>query len=72
MKVWSELRGERLKEQVADLATLVWVLLWGSIVWQLFRFLAGFAEGGRLIRTGGRTMIQSGRDLGDYQGVTQR
>jgi hypothetical protein len=65
MKIWSELRGERLKEQVADVATLVWVLFWGSIVWELFKFLAGFAEGGRLIRTGGRTMVQSGRDLGD-------
>ena len=65
VKIWSELRGERLKEQVADLTTLAWVLFWGSLCWQLFQFLSGFAEGGRLIRTGGQTMVQSGRDLGD-------
>ena len=65
IKLWSELPVERLKELVADFATAVWVLFWGGIVWQLFDFLAGFAEGGRLIRTGGQTMVQSGRDLGN-------
>jgi len=65
IKVWSELPVARLKEQVADLATLLWVAFWGNIVWQLFQFLAGFAEAGRIIRAGGQTMIQSGRDLGE-------
>ena len=65
IKVWSELRAERVKEQVADLATLVWVLFWGAIVWEFFQFLAGFAEGGRLIRTGGQTVIRGGRDIGE-------
>ena len=65
IKIWSELRGARLKEQVADIATLVWVVFWGSIVWQLFQFLAAFAEAGRTIRSGGQTMVQSGRDLGE-------
>lgn len=65
IKIWSELRTERLKEQLADLATLGWVLFWGSIVWRLLEFLAGFAEGGRLIRSGGQNMVKSGRDLGN-------
>ena len=65
VKIWSELRSERLKEQVADLATLGWVLFWGSIVWSFFLFLASFAEGGRLIRTGGQTVMRGGRDLGE-------
>ena len=65
MKIWSELRVARVKEQVADLATLLWVVFWGNIVWQLFQFLAGFAEAGRTIRAGGQNMVQSGRDLGD-------
>ncbi len=64
-KIWSELPVARLKEQVADLATFVWVVFWGNIVWQLFHFLASFAEAGRIIRAGGQSMIQSGRDLGD-------
>ena len=65
IKIWSELPVARLKEQVADLATLLWVAFWGNIIWQLFQFLAGFAEAGRTIRAAGETMIQSGRDLGD-------
>ena len=65
IKIWSELRVARVKEQVADLATLLWVVFWGTIVWQLFQFLAGFAEAGRTIRAGGQNMVQSGRDLGD-------
>lgn len=65
IKIWSELPVMRLKEQVADVATLLWVVFWGNIVWQLFRFLAGFAEAGRAVHAGGQTMVQSGRDLGD-------
>jgi hypothetical protein len=65
LKIWSELPVARLKEQVADLATLLWVLFWGGIVWQLFQFLASFAEAGRTIRAGGDGLIRGGRDLGD-------
>lgn len=65
IKIWSELPVARTKEQVADVATVLWVLFWGSIVWRLFQFLASFAEAGRTIRSGGEQMIQSGRDLGD-------
>jgi hypothetical protein len=65
IKIWSELPVARLKEQVTDIATLLWVAFWGNIVWQLFQFLAGFAEAGRTIRAGGETMVQSGIDLGD-------
>ena len=65
IKIWSELPVMRAKEQVADLATLLWVVFWGSIVWQLFQFLAGFAEAGRTVHAGGQTMVQGGRDLGD-------
>ena len=65
IRIWSELPGARLKELVADLATTAWVVLWGSIAWQLYETRASFAETGRLIRTGGVTMIDSGRNLGD-------
>jgi hypothetical protein len=65
IKIWSELRGERVKEQVADVVTIAWVVFWGSIVWRLFQFLASFAEAGRSIYDGGQNMVQSGRDLGD-------
>ena len=65
LKIWSELPVARVKEQVADVATLVWLVFWGSIVWRLFQFLAGFAEAGRTVRAGGQNMVQSGSDLGD-------
>ena len=65
IKIWSELPGALLKEQVADLATLAWVVFWGNIVWQLFQFLSAFAGAGRIIRSGGEGMVQSGRDLGE-------
>lgn len=65
IKIWSELPGARAKEQIADVMTVLWVGLWGSLAWRLFQFLASFAEAGRTIRAGGDTMIQSGRDLGE-------
>jgi hypothetical protein len=65
VKIWSELPLARSKEQIADVATILWLAFWGSIVWQLFQFLAGFAEAGRTIRGGGEAMVRSGRDLGE-------
>ena len=47
IKLWSELPAARTREQIADVATLVWVVFWGNVVWQLFQFLSGFAEAGR-------------------------
>ena len=65
IKIWSELPGARLKEQVADLATLLWVGFWGTVVWQLSQVLAGFAQAGRNMGAAGQSMVQAGRDLGD-------
>jgi hypothetical protein len=65
IKLWSELPGARSKELVADIATIIWVVFWGNVVWQLFQILSSFAEGGRMVTAGGLTMVQSGRDLGD-------
>ena len=65
IKIWSELPVARTKEQIADVATLLWVGFWGSIVWQLFSFLSGFAEAGRAVRAGGQSMVQGGVSLGD-------
>jgi hypothetical protein len=65
IKIWSELPVARSKEQIADVATLLWLLFWGNIVWQLFQFLSGFAEAGRAVRAGGQSMVQGGVNLGD-------
>jgi hypothetical protein len=65
IKIWSELPGARVREQVADLATLAWVVFWGSVVWQLYQFLIGFAGVGRAVHDGGENMIEGGRTFGD-------
>ena len=65
IKLWSELQGARLKEQAADLLTIVWVVFWGNIVRQLYGFLSSFTEAGRTVRAGGLGMVQGGQDLGD-------
>ena len=65
VRIWSELPAPRLREQATDLATVAWVATWGWLAWLLYQALAGFAESGRLIETGGRTLIDGGRDLGN-------
>ena len=65
MRIWSELPVARLKEQVADVATVVWVGFWGTMGWFLFEVLASLADAGKTIRVGGETMIRSGIDLGE-------
>ena len=65
IKIWSELPLSRTREQIADVATLIWVVFWGNLVWQLFQFLIGFAGVGRAVQAGGQNMIEGGRSLGD-------
>jgi hypothetical protein len=65
MRIWSELPVARFKEQVADVATVLWVGLWGTLGWLLFDLIASFADAGRTIRVGGETMVRSGADLGE-------
>ena len=65
IRIWSELRGARTKEMVADAATAAWIVVWGGLAWQLYQLVAGFAEAGRIVRSGGEVMIDGGRNLGD-------
>jgi hypothetical protein len=64
VRIWSEIREARLTEQGADVMTALWIAIWALIAWRLYQLLAAFAEAGRMIRAGGDTMVQSGRDLG--------
>jgi len=68
LKIWSELPTARLKEQLADVLTAGWVVVWGGLAWQLYGFLASFAVAGRTIRSGGEGIVQAGRDLGEVLG----
>jgi hypothetical protein len=64
LKFWSEVPSARLREIVADIATWAWVALWAVAGWRVFEAIAGFAEAGRLLRTGGTNIQGAGVSLG--------
>jgi len=53
MHLWSERPGARIRQIVADIATLTWVAIWISISVGLYRFLAQLAGAGRFITDSG-------------------
>jgi hypothetical protein len=53
MHLWSERPGARIRQIVADIATLTWVAIWISISVGLYRFLAQLAGAGRFISESG-------------------
>jgi len=63
VKIWSELPGARRHEQLADIATILWVIFWGRLVWLLYELLASFAGAGRSIHEGGVGLTRAGIDL---------
>jgi hypothetical protein len=63
MKIWSELPRAQAREMVADVGTVAWVGLWGYVGWQLYSFMAQFAEAGRVVRAGGRNIGDAGVEL---------
>jgi hypothetical protein len=70
MMIWSERRGPRLREMMADAATIVWLGLWTVLGARLFLALAEMAGAGRLIRDGGTNLIEGGgRVAGAVEGV---
>ncbi len=70
MMIWSERRGPRLREMVADAATIVWLGLWAVLGTRLFLALAELAGAGRLIRDGGVNLIRGGGQVaGAVEGV---
>jgi hypothetical protein len=70
MMIWSERRGPRLREMVADAATIVWVGLWAVLGVRLYLGLAELAGAGRLIRDGGINLISGGGQVaGAVEGI---
>lgn len=68
LKFWSEVRSARLREMAADLATWAWVGLWVAIGWWIYAAIAGYAESGRLLASGGARLQGVGVDLGTALG----
>jgi hypothetical protein len=65
---WSEVRSARVREMTADLATWAWVALWATIGWWIFSAIAGYAESGRILASGGTRLQGVGVDLGTALG----
>lgn len=64
MHIWSERRGARARELVADVATAVWLTLWITIGVRLYGFLANLAGAGRFVREGGTEITRAGETIG--------
>ena len=64
-KFWSEVPSQQIREVFADVLTAGWVGFWTIFAWNLYLFLAQFAEAGRILKAGGDGIIQAGVDLGD-------
>jgi hypothetical protein len=70
MHLWSERPGPRIRQIVADIATLTWVTIWISIGVGLYGLLAHLAGAGRFIRDSGVGLHDLGERLsGALQGV---
>jgi hypothetical protein len=64
LKFWSEVASARLREMIADIATWAWVALWSVIGWRIYSAIAGYAEAGRVLASGGTRLQGAGVDLG--------
>lgn len=64
MLIWSERRDAHARELFADMATVIWVVLWVTIGVRLYSLLAQLAEAGRLIRDGGQSIGNAGDSIG--------
>jgi len=70
MMIWSERRGPRVREMVADVATVAWLGLWVTLGIRLYLRLAELAGAGRLIRDGGMNLLEAGGEVaGAIEGV---
>ena len=70
MHLWSERRRARIREMVADVATLIWVAFWISIGVRLYAFLAQLAGAGRFMSDSGTGLRGVGERLGGaLQGI---
>ncbi|HKB27852.1 MAG TPA: hypothetical protein VKC59_02415 [Candidatus Limnocylindrales bacterium] len=68
LKFWSEVRSARLLEMTADVATWAWVALWAVVGWWVFADIAGYADAGRTLASGGTGLQAAGVNLGTALG----
>src|SRR6266540_102278 len=64
MYLWSERPAARIRQIVADVATLIWVAFWVSIGVSLYAFLAQLAGAGRFMSDSGAGLRGLGERVG--------
>jgi hypothetical protein len=63
VKIWSETPWAQSREVVADAATVLWVIFWGTVAFQLYAILSSFAAAARLIQQGGTNLRLAAADI---------
>ncbi len=70
MQLWSERRGPRFRQIIADVATLLWLTIWIWFGYRLFDVLVQLAGAGRFITESGVGLSDAGQRLaGGLSGV---
>ncbi len=64
IRFWSEVRGQRLREVGADVATWIWVAFWAVVSFRIHATIAGFADAGRALQQGGVAIRDAGGQVG--------
>ncbi len=64
-KIYSEVGAARIREILADVSTLIWVILWVTIGIRVNDSISSFAEAGRVLQGGGDNIQSAGAQLGD-------
>jgi hypothetical protein len=65
---YSEVGTARIREIVADVSTLVWVVVWVIVGLRIQDAISGYATVGRTIRDGGTSIQGAGTQIGDVLG----
>ncbi|MBA2380845.1 MAG: hypothetical protein H0V73_01925 [Chloroflexi bacterium] len=64
IRFWSEVRGQRLREVGADVATWAWVAFWSVVGYRIHAAIVGYAEAGRVLQQGGAAIRDAGSTVG--------
>ena len=64
IRFWSEVRGQRMREVAADLATWGWVAFWAVIGYRIHATIVAYAEAGRVLQQGGAAIRDAGSQVG--------
>ncbi len=65
---YSEVGTARIREIVADVSTLIWIVFWIIVGLRIQDVISGYASVGRTLRDGGTSIQGAGTQIGDVLG----